>query len=59
MKDPHIHVGKTPMPGFGHAETGTDNALVDRIGRWIVQAVGRDGDETGGHQLAGSGIPSV
>jgi len=47
------------VPGFGHAETGTDNALVDRIGRWIVQAVGRDGDETGGHQLAGSGIPSV
>ncbi len=21
MKDPHIHVEKTPMPGFGHAAT--------------------------------------
>jgi hypothetical protein len=48
------------VPGFGHAETGTDNALVDRIGRWIVQATGRDGgDGETGHQLAGSGIPSV
>jgi pimeloyl-ACP methyl ester carboxylesterase len=27
------------VPGFGHAEAGADEALVDRIGRWIQQAV--------------------
>ena len=44
------------IPGFGHAETATDNALVDRIGRWVQQAVQSAGPD---HQLAGSGIPSV
>ncbi len=27
------------VPGFGHAETGADDALVERIGRWVLQAV--------------------
>ncbi len=27
------------VPGFGHAEAAADGALVDRIGRWVVQAV--------------------
>jgi pimeloyl-ACP methyl ester carboxylesterase len=27
------------VPGFGHAESGISNGLVDRIGRWIHQAV--------------------
>ena len=31
------------VPGFGHAESGADNTLVDRIGRWVQQAV-KDGD---------------
>jgi pimeloyl-ACP methyl ester carboxylesterase len=26
------------VPGFGHAEAGASNALVDRIGRWVQQA---------------------
>jgi fermentation-respiration switch protein FrsA (DUF1100 family) len=26
------------VPGFGHAESGSDGALVDRIARWIQQA---------------------
>jgi fermentation-respiration switch protein FrsA (DUF1100 family) len=28
------------VPGFGHAETHADNALVDRIGRWVLRATG-------------------
>lgn len=28
------------VPGFGHAERHADEALVDRIGRWVAQAVG-------------------
>jgi pimeloyl-ACP methyl ester carboxylesterase len=27
------------VPGFGHAETAADGALVDRIGRWVLKAV--------------------
>jgi fermentation-respiration switch protein FrsA (DUF1100 family) len=27
------------VPGFGHAERHADDALVERIGRWVVQAV--------------------
>jgi pimeloyl-ACP methyl ester carboxylesterase len=27
------------VPGFGHAESGTDAALLDRIGRWVRTAV--------------------
>jgi fermentation-respiration switch protein FrsA (DUF1100 family) len=30
------------VPGFGHAERHADEALVDRIGRWVTQAVGLD-----------------
>jgi pimeloyl-ACP methyl ester carboxylesterase len=26
------------VPGFGHAESATDGALVDRIGRWVAAA---------------------
>ena len=44
------------IPGFGHAEAATDNALTDRIGRWVVAAVAPAGP---GYQLAGSGIPSA
>ena len=29
------------VPGFGHAESGVNAALVDRIGRWVVKAVER------------------
>jgi pimeloyl-ACP methyl ester carboxylesterase len=43
------------VPGFGHAESGADAALVDRIGKWVVDAV----DSAPPHQLAGSGMPSV
>jgi fermentation-respiration switch protein FrsA (DUF1100 family) len=28
------------VPGFGHAETAADGALVERIGRWVAQAAG-------------------
>jgi pimeloyl-ACP methyl ester carboxylesterase len=44
------------IPGFGHAEAATDDALADRIGRWVVAAVQPAGP---GYQLAGSGIPSA
>ena len=27
------------IPGFGHAETGANNALLDRIGGWVREAV--------------------
>jgi fermentation-respiration switch protein FrsA (DUF1100 family) len=27
------------VPGFGHAESGASNSLVDRIGGWVQQAV--------------------
>ena len=30
------------VPGFGHAERHADEALVDRIGRWVAQAAGLD-----------------
>jgi pimeloyl-ACP methyl ester carboxylesterase len=35
------------IPGFGHAERHTDDALADKIAAWV------------GHQLVGTGIPSV
>jgi fermentation-respiration switch protein FrsA (DUF1100 family) len=31
------------VPGFGHAERHADQALVDRIGRWMARAAGLDG----------------
>ncbi|MGH3274649.1 MAG: hypothetical protein ACRDNZ_10085, partial [Streptosporangiaceae bacterium] len=27
------------IPGFGHAESGAEPALMDRIGRWLLAAV--------------------
>jgi fermentation-respiration switch protein FrsA (DUF1100 family) len=27
------------LPGFGHAESGCSNEIVDRIGEWVVKAV--------------------
>jgi pimeloyl-ACP methyl ester carboxylesterase len=32
------------VPGFGHAESGANAALVDRIGRWVVNAVQRSAE---------------
>jgi fermentation-respiration switch protein FrsA (DUF1100 family) len=32
------------VPGFGHAESGTNATLVDRIGRWVVNAVQRSAE---------------
>jgi pimeloyl-ACP methyl ester carboxylesterase len=43
------------VPGFGHAESAANHALLDRIGKWVLDAVDRDPP----HQLAGSGMPSV
>lgn len=34
------------VPGFGHAERHADDALVDRIGRWVVQAAEAAGTGT-------------
>jgi pimeloyl-ACP methyl ester carboxylesterase len=53
------------LPGFGHAESAADGALIERIGRWVQQAADPPGspgpiDGTGpAHQLDGSGIPSL
>jgi pimeloyl-ACP methyl ester carboxylesterase len=53
------------LPGFGHAESASDGALIERIGRWAQQAVDPPDspgpiDGTGSaHQLDGSGIPSL
>ena len=32
------------VPGFGHAEAGSDAALVDRIGQWLREKSGAAGD---------------
>lgn len=31
------------IPGFGHAERGSDDALVDRIAAWVAEAVSKQG----------------
>jgi pimeloyl-ACP methyl ester carboxylesterase len=47
------------VPGFGHAESGAGAALVERIGRWVQQAVEPAGRPGPAHQLDGRGIPSL
>jgi fermentation-respiration switch protein FrsA (DUF1100 family) len=44
------------VPGFGHAERHADEALVDRIGRWVTQAVGLDPADRSGGAAAPDGI---
>jgi pimeloyl-ACP methyl ester carboxylesterase len=36
------------VPGFGHAEAAADAALVDRIGRWVADAVSGQAQATAG-----------
>jgi fermentation-respiration switch protein FrsA (DUF1100 family) len=38
------------VPGFGHAESGSNAALVDRIAAWVQQATLPRLDEAGGQE---------
>jgi pimeloyl-ACP methyl ester carboxylesterase len=50
------------IPGFGHAESGISNRLVERISRWVQQAVnapageGVAGESVAGEAVAGAGV---
>jgi hypothetical protein len=43
------------VPGFGHAESGVDKGLLDRISRWIQQAVQPEHPAHVSHGAAGNG----
>jgi pimeloyl-ACP methyl ester carboxylesterase len=47
------------VPGFGHAESGADAQLVERIGEWVRQAVGLDAAPAAGGPSAVSPAPSA
>jgi pimeloyl-ACP methyl ester carboxylesterase len=43
------------VPGFGHAESGVDKGLLDRISRWIQQAVQPEHPAPAPHDVTGNG----
>jgi pimeloyl-ACP methyl ester carboxylesterase len=41
------------VPGFGHAESGANAALMDRIGQWVREKSGASGERVGPGEAAG------